>query len=102
MDSRRIVVTGMGVVSPLGCGVVVVWHPMLAGRSGLRNLPDAVVADLPARVGGRVPTQEEDAEAGFDPDRATAPLAGSRRSRPSASAWRAGSGPAISRVSPSR
>jgi len=73
MDSRRIVVTGMGLVSPLGSGVEVVWQRLLAGRSGLRNLPDAVVADLPARVGGRVPTQEEDAEAGFDPDRATAP-----------------------------
>ncbi|SDS61419.1 3-oxoacyl-[acyl-carrier-protein] synthase II [Pseudomonas sp. Z003-0.4C(8344-21)] len=73
MDSRRIVVTGMGLVSPLGSGVEVVWQRLLAGRSGLRNLPHAVVADLPARVGGRVPTQEEDAEAGFDPDRATAP-----------------------------
>lgn len=73
MDSRRVVVTGMGLVSPLGSGVEVVWQRLLAGRSGLRNLPDAVVADLPARVGGRVPTQEEDAEAGFDPDRATAP-----------------------------
>ncbi|WP_434596537.1 beta-ketoacyl-ACP synthase II [Pseudomonas sp. R4-83] len=73
MDSRRIVVTGMGLVSPLGSGVEVVWQRLLAGRSGLRNLPDAVVADLPARVGGSVPTAEEDAEAGFDPDRATAP-----------------------------
>ncbi|MFJ4495866.1 beta-ketoacyl-ACP synthase II [Pseudomonas atacamensis] len=73
MDSRRIVVTGMGLVSPLGSGVEVVWQRLLAGRSGLRNLPDAVVADLPAWVGGSVPTAEEDAEAGFDPDRATAP-----------------------------
>lgn len=73
MDSRRVVVTGMGLVSPLGSGVEVVWQRLLAGRSGLRNLPDAVVADLPARVGGSVPTPEEDAEAGFDPDRATAP-----------------------------
>jgi 3-oxoacyl-[acyl-carrier-protein] synthase II len=32
-----------------------------------------VVADLPAKVGGVVPTAEEDAEAGFDPDRATPP-----------------------------
>jgi len=46
---------------------------MLAGRSGVRALPDEVVADLPAKVGGVVPTLEEDAEAGFDPDRATPP-----------------------------
>lgn len=73
MDQRRVVVTGMGLVSPLGSGVEVVWQRLLAGRSGLRNLPDAVIADLPTRVGGVVPTMAEDAEAGFDPDRATPP-----------------------------
>jgi 3-oxoacyl-[acyl-carrier-protein] synthase II len=73
MNQRRIVVTGMGLVSPLGSDVEIVWQRLLAGRSGLRNLPDAVVADLPTRVGGSVPTVEEDAEAGFDPDRATPP-----------------------------
>ncbi|KHA72101.1 3-oxoacyl-ACP synthase [Pseudomonas chlororaphis] len=73
MNQRRVVVTGMGLVSPLGSNVEIVWQRLLAGRSGLRNLPDAVVADLPTRVGGSVPTVEEDAEAGFDPDRATPP-----------------------------
>lgn len=73
MSDRRVVVTGMGLVSPLGSGVEAVWARLLAGRSGLRNLPDEVVADLPAKVGGAVPTLAEDPEAGFDPDRATAP-----------------------------
>ncbi|WP_426234030.1 beta-ketoacyl-ACP synthase II [Pseudomonas sp. TWP3-2] len=73
MSQRRVVVTGMGLVSPLGTGVEQVWQRLLAGRSGLRNLPDAVIADLPTRVGGVVPTLAEDAEAGFDPDRATPP-----------------------------
>ncbi|MFJ4195327.1 beta-ketoacyl-ACP synthase II [Pseudomonas sp. NPDC089534] len=73
MDQRRVVVTGMGLVSPLGSGVEVAWQRLLAGRSGLRNLPQAVIEDLPARVGGVVPTVAEDAEAGFDPDRATPP-----------------------------
>jgi len=63
----------MGLVSPLGSGVEAVWARLLAGRSGLRALPDEVVADLPAKVGGAVPTLAEDAEAGFDPDRATLP-----------------------------
>jgi 3-oxoacyl-[acyl-carrier-protein] synthase II len=63
----------MGLVSPLGSGVEAVWARLLAGRSGLRNLPDDVVADLPAKVGGSVPMLAEDAEAGFDPDRATPP-----------------------------
>jgi 3-oxoacyl-[acyl-carrier-protein] synthase II len=73
MTNRRVVVTGMGLVSPLGSGVEVVWERLLAGRSGLRNLPEAVVADLPAKVGGAVPTTADDAEAGFDPDLATPP-----------------------------
>ncbi|KAA0987737.1 beta-ketoacyl-ACP synthase II [Pseudomonas sp. ANT_J12] len=73
MSDRRVVVTGMGLVSPLGSGVEAVWARLLAGRSGLRVLPDEVVADLPAKVGGVVPSLAEDAEAGFDPDRATPP-----------------------------
>jgi 3-oxoacyl-[acyl-carrier-protein] synthase II len=63
----------MGLVSPLGSDVEAAWQRLLAGRSGLRILPEEVVADLPARVGGVVPTLAEDAEAGFDPDRATPP-----------------------------
>ena len=73
MSDRRVVVTGMGLVSPLGTGVEAVWARLLAGRSGLRTLPDAVVADLPTSVGGVVPLLADDAEAGFDPDRATPP-----------------------------
>ncbi|RON16505.1 beta-ketoacyl-ACP synthase II [Pseudomonas frederiksbergensis] len=73
MSNRRVVVTGMGLVSPLGSSVEEVWARLLAGRSGLRVLPDEVVADLPAKVGGAVQTLAEDPEAGFDPDRATPP-----------------------------
>ena len=70
---RRIVVTGMGVVSPLGCGTEIAWQRLLAGRSGLRRLPDAVVEALPAKVAGIVPSKAEDAEGGFDPDMVIAP-----------------------------
>ncbi|NVO17485.1 MAG: beta-ketoacyl-ACP synthase II [Rhodoplanes sp.] len=63
---RRIVVTGLGVVSPLGCGVETAWSRLLAGRSGLAALP-AWAAALPARVAGIVPGKAEDAEGGFDP-----------------------------------
>jgi 3-oxoacyl-[acyl-carrier-protein] synthase II len=63
----------MGLVSPLGSGVEAVWSRLLAGQSGIRNLPDDVVADLAAKVGGSVPTVADDAEAGFDPDLATPP-----------------------------
>ncbi|WP_027577838.1 beta-ketoacyl-ACP synthase II [Bradyrhizobium sp. Ai1a-2] len=64
---RRIVVTGMGLVSPLGCGVDLAWSRLTAGRSGLRALP-AWAAALPARVAGIVPTKTDDVEGGFDPD----------------------------------
>lgn len=73
MSDRRVVVTGMGLVSPLGSDVEVVWARLLSGHSGLRALPDEVSADLPAKVGGVVPTLAQDAEAGFDPDLATPP-----------------------------
>lgn len=70
---RRIVVTGMGVVSPLGCGTEIAWQRLLAGRSGLRCLPDSIIETLPAKVAGIVPSKAEDAEAGFDPDAVIAP-----------------------------
>lgn len=70
---RRVVVTGLGVVSPLGCGAELAWQRLLAGRSGLRRLPDAMVETLPAKIAGVVPSKDEDAEGGFDPDVAVAP-----------------------------
>ncbi|WP_027553789.1 beta-ketoacyl-ACP synthase II [Bradyrhizobium sp. Cp5.3] len=66
---RRIVVTGMGAVSPLGCGVELSW---LAGRSGLRALPEWSQT-LPARIAGLVPDKTVDLEGGFDPAQAAAP-----------------------------
>jgi len=69
---RRIVVTGMGAVSPLGCGVEKIWSRLISGRSGLRALPAGFSADLHARVAGIVPDKAEDSEAGFDPDIAVA------------------------------
>jgi len=66
---RRVVVTGMGVVSPLGCGTELAWARLLSGQSGLRQLPEETVSDIPCKVGAPVPTLEEDPSGGFDPDR---------------------------------
>ena len=65
---RRVVVTGMGAVTPLAADVETSWSRLLAGRSGIRGLPDDMVGDLPAKIGGVVPSLEEDPEAGFDPN----------------------------------
>ena len=66
---KRIVVTGTGIVGPLGCGVEEVWRRLLDGRSGIRRLPDEMVEGTGIAVGGQVPTLEEDAVAGYAPDR---------------------------------
>lgn len=70
---RQIVVTGTGAVTPLAAGAEASWSRLLAGRSGIRRLPDDVVGDLPAKIGGVVPSLEEDPDAGFDPDAVLAP-----------------------------
>lgn len=69
---RRIVVTGMGAVSPLGCGIELSWRRLLAGQSGLRPLPEWAQT-LPARIAGLVPEKADDADGGFDPSQAVAP-----------------------------
>ena len=67
---RRIVVTGQGVVSPLGTGTEKAWARLVAGQSGLRRLPADLAPDVPAQVAGTVQSTAEDAEAGFDLDAA--------------------------------
>lgn len=65
---RRVVITGMGLVSPLGCQVELAWQRLLAGRSGLTLLPAAVTEGVSAKVAGRVLPLEEDPEGGWDVD----------------------------------
>ncbi|MBD8696646.1 beta-ketoacyl-ACP synthase II [Stenotrophomonas sp. CFBP 13718] len=65
-DKDRIVVTGMGAVSPLGCGVETVWSRLLAGCSGIGSLGAELAEGTGCAVGGRVPDRLQDPEAGFD------------------------------------
>src|SRR5438309_3108243 len=52
---RRVVVTGMGLVTPLGIGIERVWSRLLAGESGLRAIQSFDVSDLPSRIAAQVP-----------------------------------------------
>jgi 3-oxoacyl-[acyl-carrier-protein] synthase II len=63
---KRVVVTGLGLVTPLGCGVDVTWSNLIAGRSGLSAITHIDVSDLPARVAGQVPRGKEPGQ--FDAD----------------------------------
>ena len=67
-DRIRVVVTGMGAVTPLGCGVETVWQRLLSGASGLQRLPEEFCAGLDAQVGARVPTAQQDPQAGLNID----------------------------------
>ncbi|QQS13073.1 MAG: beta-ketoacyl-ACP synthase II [Rhodospirillales bacterium] len=52
---RRVVVTGMGMVTPLGDGVDTTWKRLIAGESGIRGIQSFDVSDLPTKIGGEVP-----------------------------------------------
>ena len=54
-NRRRVVVTGMGIASPLGIGIETVWARLLAGRSGIDRIGAFDSSGLPAQVAGEVP-----------------------------------------------
>ncbi|MTJ80446.1 MAG: beta-ketoacyl-ACP synthase II [Telmatospirillum sp.] len=53
---RRVVITGLGMVTPLGAGVRANWERLTKSESGLRPIERFDVSDLPAKVAGQVPT----------------------------------------------
>ncbi len=52
---RRVVITGIGMVTPLGCGAEVTWANLLAGKNGARRVSEFEVDDLPAKIACRIP-----------------------------------------------
>ena len=52
---RRVVVTGMGVVSPLGVGIDAFWDGLIHGRSGVRRITRFDASPYPSQIAGEVP-----------------------------------------------
>ncbi|WP_394692077.1 beta-ketoacyl-ACP synthase II [Hyphobacterium sp.] len=75
---RRVVVTGLGIVSPLGCGIEPVWKRLLSGQSGVKPIEHFDASDLASRIAGIVPRKDgrgggADDPHAFDPDATMAP-----------------------------
>ena len=66
--TRRVVVTGMGMVTPLGDGVDVNWRRLMAAESGIRAIQAFDTADLATKIAGEVPVGDR-ANGHFDADR---------------------------------
>jgi len=72
---RRVVITGLGMVTPLGSGVRATWERLLNGDSAVRRIRRFDVADMPCQIAAMIPFADEDglpegvpAGAIFNPD----------------------------------
>src|SRR5271170_4120817 len=64
---RRVVVTGVGLVTPLGCGVEHTWQRLLSGQSGITRIERFEVSDIPCKIAGQVP-RGDGTDGTFNPD----------------------------------
>lgn len=67
MEMRRVVITGLGIVSPLGCGIEPTWSNILAGKSGAKRIDDFKVDDLACQIACRIPLGDA-VDGKFNPD----------------------------------
>lgn len=67
---RRVVITGMGMVSPLGMGVDHNWASITAGKSGIRKIQNFDASDISSQIAGEVPRTNSEAptDGAFNPD----------------------------------
>jgi 3-oxoacyl-[acyl-carrier-protein] synthase II len=64
---RRVVITGTGMVSPLGCGTEITWTRLLEGRSGAARVTTFEVEDLPAKIACSIP-RGDGSDGTYNPD----------------------------------
>jgi 3-oxoacyl-[acyl-carrier-protein] synthase II len=55
MTRNRIVITGLGAVSPLGSSIELLWEGLLAGKSGIRRITQFDASQLPCQIAGEIP-----------------------------------------------
>lgn len=70
---RRVVITGIGSVNPLGETIEKSWQRLLAGESGAGPMTGFDVSDLPCQIACHIDRQSEEGGAGFNPDLYVAP-----------------------------
>ncbi|HEV3042930.1 MAG TPA: beta-ketoacyl synthase N-terminal-like domain-containing protein, partial [Roseiarcus sp.] len=64
---KRVVVTGLGMVTPLACGVETTWRRLLAGENGAARVESFDVSDIPCQIAAQVP-RAQGTEGAFNPD----------------------------------
>ena len=65
---RRVVVTGLGLLTPLGLGIDVNWKRLVSGTVGINKIDNFDVSDLPCKIAGQIPTKDDDHEGGLNLD----------------------------------
>src|SRR5664279_4480713 len=64
---RRVVVTGMGMLTPLGCGVETTWQRLLKGESGAKRIDRFDVSDIACQIACSIP-RGDGSDGTFNPD----------------------------------
>lgn len=65
---RRVVVTGLGLLTPLGLGVDINWKRLVSGFVGINKINSFDVSDIPCKIAGQIPTKIDDTEGGLNID----------------------------------
>ena len=66
---RRVVVTGLGMLTPLGNGVDINWRRLISGQTGIKKITNFDVSDISCQIAGQIPLKADDTEAGLDIDK---------------------------------
>ncbi|MGI8525099.1 MAG: beta-ketoacyl-ACP synthase II [Pseudolabrys sp.] len=69
---KRVVVTGMGMVTPLGCGVDTTWQRLIKGESGAKRVERFNVEDMPCKIAGSIP-RGDGSNGTYNPDQWMSP-----------------------------